>query len=278
MDFSVMDLGFEPLLKSGYMKYRDFLDFCADIDVDGIELQDRLLRELDESDLSEWLRELDLRVASIDIVTDFVQADGDKRRQGIEYCKKIMDLGHRLDARQVMIVPVGLTAGIPMVSARRWTFDGLMECVDYGEGIGIKSTVENPLYRYPTPLPETIEHMIEVVEEIPKLGICYDDGNFLANGEDPLECLDKVISHVFHTHIKDYKYVDEGYEGAMQIGGKRVAYAPAGEGFIDFRGILKKLRRAGYRNYLSIEFMDRGQRVKEGTAMGVKNLRDLLGS
>ena len=175
MDFSVMDLGFEPLLKSGCMKYRDFLDFCADIDVDGIELQDRLLRELDESDLSEWLRELDLRVASIDIVTGFVQADGDKRRQGIEYCKKIMDLGHRLDARQVMIVPVGLTAGIPMESARLWTFDGLMECVDYGEGIGIKSTVENPLYRYPTPLPETIEHMIEVVEEIPKLGICYDD-------------------------------------------------------------------------------------------------------
>lgn len=271
-----MDLGFEPLFHSSSMKYKDFLDFCANINVEGIELQDRLLRELNESDLSEWLRELNLKVASIDIVTGFVQADGNKRHQGVEYCKKIMDLGHNLDSRKVMIVPVGLTAGIPMESAKRWTFDGLIECVDYGESIGIKTTVENPLYRYPTPLPETIMHMIEVVKEIPKLGICYDDGNFLVNGEDPLECLDKIVSHVYHTHIKDYKYVDERYEGAMQIGSKRVAYAPAGEGFIDFKGILRKLKQAGYHYYLSIEFMNRGQHVKEGTAIGVKNLRNLL--
>jgi sugar phosphate isomerase/epimerase len=258
------------------MKYKDFLDFCASIKVDGIELQDRLLRELNASELYEWLRTLDLKVASIDIVTGFTQTDEDKRRQGIEYCKKIMDLGHKLDSRQVMIVPIGLTAGTPMESAKRWTFDGLLECVEYGESIGIKSTVENPLYRYPTPLPETVKHIVEAVNEIPKLGICYDDGNFLSNGEDPLACLDAIVSHVFHTHIKDYKYVDEKYEGAMQMGSKRIAYAPAGEGFIDFRGILKKLKQAGYHNYLSIEFMDRGQHVKEGTAIGVKNLRDLL--
>jgi len=206
----------------------------------------------------------------------FAQADGDKRRQGIEYCKKIMDLGHKLDSRQVMIVPIGLTAGTPMESAKRWTFDGLLECVEYGESIGIKSTVENPLYRYPTPLPETVRHMVEAVNEIPKLGICYDDGNFLVNGEDPLACLNELISRVAHTHIKDYKYVDAKYEGAMQMGNKRIAYAPAGEGLIDFRNVLKKLKQAGYRHYLSIEFMDRGQQMKEGVAIGVKNLRQIL--
>jgi sugar phosphate isomerase/epimerase len=275
MEYSVMDLGFAPLLKSGSITYNGFLDFCSSIEVDGVELYDGLLKELNVSELLEWLRELNLKVASIDIIASFAQPDEEKRRQGIEYCKKIMDLGHKLGSRHVMIVPVGLTAGNPMESAKRWTFDGLSECVDYGESIGIKSTVENPLYRYPAPLPETVKHMVEVAKKIPRLGICYDDGNFLSNGEDPLACLDQIASRVYHTHIKDYKYVDEGYEGSMQVGSKRVAYAPAGEGIIDFRGILKKLKQAGYRNYLSMEFMD-GQRVKEGTAIGVKNLRQIL--
>jgi len=269
-------LGFAPLLKSGSLTYKGFLDFCASIEVDGIELYDGLLKELDISDLSRWLGELNLKVASIDIIASFAQPDEEKRRQGIDYGKRMMDLGHKLGSRQVMIVPVGLTVGITLESAKRWTFEGLAECVDYGESIGIKSTVENPLYRYPAPLPETIKHMVEVAKEIPRLGICYDDGNFLSNGEDPLACLDQIASRVHHSHIKDYKYVDEGYEGSMQLGSKHVAYAPAGEGLIDFRGILEKLIQADYRNYLSIEFIGKGQQVKEGTSIGVKNLRKIL--
>jgi len=276
MKFSVMDLGFAPLLKTGSMKYKDFLEFCASIEVDGIELYDGLLKELNVAELLEWLRKLNLKVASIDIIASFVQPDETKRRQGIDYSKRMMDIARKLDSPQVMIVPIGLTEGIPIEHAKRWTFDGLLECVDYSENIGIQSTVENPLYRYPSPLPDSVRYIVEVVKEIPRLGICYDDGNFLVNGEDPLGCLDEVISHVSHTHIKDYKFVDEKYEGSMQMGSKRVTYTPAGEGFIDFRNIVKKLKQAGYHNYLSIEFMDRGQQVKEGVAIGVKNLRQIL--
>jgi len=276
MKFSVMSMGFNQLFRSGSMTYKDFLDFCTSLKFDGVEPSDRHLRELDASKLSEWLKDLGLEIATVDIAGDFAQPQEHIRREAIESAKSAIELAHRLGSRQAMIVPGQLVEGTSLQDARRWAFEGLSECVDYCESIGIQATAEN--HGNPVSLRGSAKHLIEMVEKIPKLKLCYDVGNFLISGEDPLECLRKVISHVVHVHIKDFKYVDETHPQPLPwlVEDKRVVYSIAGDGFIDFRNVLKELKEVGYDGYLSIEYGDRGQMVKDGVAKGLENLKSIL--
>lgn len=76
--------------------------------------------------------------------------------------------------------------------------------------------------------------LAEAVGHHPAFGVCFDTGNPLAVGEDPIDSLRRLGSLVRHVHLKDYRMIrfDAGY---------RLVRCVAGQGVIDFRKLLAML-------------------------------------
>ncbi len=66
------------------------------------------------------------------------------------------------------------------------------------------------------------------------VGVCLDTGNALAVCEDPLEAAKRLAPYVRHVHLKDYRLY-------FAADGFRLARCVAGDGVVDFPGILAAL-------------------------------------
>lgn len=74
----------------------------------------------------------------------------------------------------------------------------------------------------------------------PRIGSCADVGHFWRIQEDPVEALLKLGPRVLGVHLKDQISVEE--------------QAVVGEGKMDLPGILKALKKIGYRGPLTLEY------------------------
>jgi sugar phosphate isomerase/epimerase len=84
--------------------------------------------------------------------------------------------------------------------------------------------------------------------ERPNLKVNFDPANMILYGTgDPVEALGLLGKHVVSVHCKDGDWPPMDQPGAL---GKE---RPLGEGSVDFRAFLSKLKEIGYRGILSIE-------------------------
>jgi sugar phosphate isomerase/epimerase len=69
------------------------------------------------------------------------------------------------------------------------------------------------------------------------VGVCFDCGNALSVGEDPVAFAHVIKGRAFHVHMKDYRaqFTDEGY---------RLVRCAIGEGAVDFVSIFRVLESA----------------------------------
>jgi sugar phosphate isomerase/epimerase len=82
----------------------------------------------------------------------------------------------------------------------------------------------------------TADEYVRTFQEVglENVGIQVDTGNWLCNGEDPLEATRKVLPWVIATHVKDYVLEDETYNGVA-----------VGSGLVDYGRVLPLLAQAG---------------------------------
>jgi len=80
--------------------------------------------------------------------------------------------------------------------------------------------------------------------EHPSLQVVWDPANALVSGEDPFPDGYRKIppGRIVHVHAKD-----------CWIENHKVAWAPLGEGMIDWRGQVEALARDGYQGWISLE-------------------------
>ena len=87
----------------------------------------------------------------------------------------------------------------------------LIESVKLAEDLGIIIAIEDHLDVF-------LEDMLLLMEiDSPNLGVCYDSGNFMAVGEEPVNALNKLIDRVVCTHLKDMCSADT-YNDAETFG------------------------------------------------------------
>ncbi|MEI6232811.1 MAG: TIM barrel protein [Planctomycetota bacterium] len=85
----------------------------------------------------------------------------------------------------------------------------------------------------------TSAELVEICGEAgPNVGICFDTGNPLSVGEEPVHFARTVAPLVRHLHLKDYRvyWTADGY---------RLARCPIGEGVVPFQKIAKVLEPFG---------------------------------
>lgn len=113
----------------------------------------------------------------------------------------------------------------------------LLKYLPLAEKLSIAIAVENHI-------DITLEELYQLIDDIdsPYVGVCYDSGNFVAMGEDPLQALEVFKHRILCTHLKD-ACSKETFSDASPYGikGKEVHFCPLGDGIVPLKDIIKEL-------------------------------------
>jgi len=121
----------------------------------------------------------------------------------------------------------------------------MKESAKRAEDRGIKLAMENHF-------DFTCDEMLEIFENVGSdhFGMCFDTGNALRIGDEPVGAAQKMAKHIFATHTKDVAPVYGGDPQDWDF----FASVPVGKGVLDVPAIVKTLKSAGYDGLFAIEF------------------------
>lgn len=103
------------------------------------------------------------------------------------------------------------------------------------------------------PYTAKIKRMTRILELVdsPWIRCNFDCGNTFLSGEDPYEMLEAVIDKVVHVHAKDISVKQADAERG-KVTGTAVGCA-CGDGVIDWKRLVGRLKKAGFKGTLSVE-------------------------
>ncbi len=240
--------------QSGEMTLEDFIDFCADLDLDGTELTSYYFtQESPEYLLSLKQRcfRLGLDVSGTAIGNDFCLPEGEKRTQQIDQCKRWIDNAAILGAPVIRIFAGKVPKGDIEAAALDRCVAGIDECLDYAATKGVFLALEN--HGGITATPQQLLAIVKRVKNSPWFGINYDSGNFRT--DDPYGDLEQIAPYAINAQIK----VAVTAKGQKQ---------PA-----DLPRMVNILKAANYRGYVVLEYEE--AKPREEIPEYIKQLREL---
>jgi sugar phosphate isomerase/epimerase len=98
-------------------------------------------------------------------------------------------------------------------------------------------------------------HVMEVINYAgaDKIGVTYDNGNFLLADEKALDALQRTLPHSVHVHIKDFA-LDPGDSPSLRsLAGIGYQGCEIGAGEAQAAECITALKQAGYEGWLSVE-------------------------
>ena len=112
------------------------------------------------------------------------------------------------------------------------------------------------------PYTSKVRSMVRILELVdsPWIRVNYDCGNTYLSGTDPYEMLEAVIDKVVHVHAKDIS-VKQSEAERGKVTGTAVGCA-CGDGVIDWKRLVSRLKKAGFKGVLSVECGTDEQAVK----------------
>jgi len=246
---------YRDLLKSGKMTLEQFLDTAAELGLDGVELTSYYFAEETAEYLNHIKRQTFLRgldVSGTAVGGNFSQEEADKRRQQVEHVKDWIEKSARLGSSVMRVFAGGVPDGTERATAEMWVRDALEECAEVGARHGVMLGVET--HGGLTADADGILALVEPFDDNPWVGINLDFGNFSG---DVYEQYARCAPHAITTHAK--VSVRQGEEREE----------------LDYRRIVRIMREAGYRGYLSIEF-EEPQEPTSGVSRFAAYLRGCL--
>jgi sugar phosphate isomerase/epimerase len=270
-----MAYSFSQALKTGALRLPTVVRQVREFGVREVELMDSLVPMNEVPAIQAALAETGIKVACYDVVCDVVTPDDAERQRRIAQLKPKLQQAARLGAKLIMVVP-GLTReGITDTIARQWFSEALRQLVPEASRLGLTLMVEN--LGVMATFYGRSEHLNAICEAVgPELRVTYDVGNFLLAGEDALQAFDRLAPRIVHVHCKDWQVVPattpQAYPG---VDGRWFQGAALGEGVVNLRGAIARLRQHGYQGAVSVEYEGVGE-PGEAVRRGVAYLRSLL--
>lgn len=240
--------------QSGEMTLEDFIDFCADLDLDGTELTSYYFtQETPEYllGLKQRCFRLGLDVSGTAIGNDFCLPEGEKRTEQIDLCKRWIDHAAVLGAPVIRIFAGKVAKGDTEEVALDRCVAGINECLDYAATKGVFLALEN--HGGITATPQQLLAIVKRVKDSPWFGINYDSGNFRT--DDPYGDLEQIAPYAINAQIK----VAVTAKGEKQ---------PA-----DIPRMVNILKAANYRGYVVLEYEE--SKPREEIPEYIKQLREL---
>jgi len=177
---------------------------------------------------------------------DLCDPNRGRNKELLEMYSNGIDAFHGLGIRKVVVhAYVGRKVDISKYSHREMKnlkLQRLKELVDVCEDCNIRLCVENT--------DENPEDMTIYFEELPSLFLCLDVGhaNLFAKENKSSKFLERFALKLGHVHLCDNF---GGYSESCDL------HLPLGAGKIDFESILKRLKRIGYDDTITLEIVSR---------------------
>ncbi len=226
-----------PSGKEGSMSLFDVIDFCADQDLDGVELTsyyfpNPLTPEFIR-DIQERAFRLGLAISGTAIGNDFCLPEGPARAAQLQLCRDWIDFSAEMGAPVIRIFAGKVSRGQTEEQALDLCVAGIEESLQYAANKGVVLALENH-----GGITATSDQLLEIVSRVQPskwFGVNFDSGNF--HTPDPYEDLAKIAPYAVNAQIK-------------------VMITPQGQLAqpTDYERVLSILRAANYRGYVVLEY------------------------
>lgn len=238
MRLSCAGYTFNEYFREKGLALEKYVDICADMGLEGIELTQYYFPETSPAYLNGLKRRLfrqGLELAGTAIGGAFCLASPDERKKHIDFVKEWLDISARLGSPCLRVFVGELPDGHNEDEALQWAAAGLKECAAHAEQVGVMIGVENH-----GGLTATAEGLVRVLKAVSSdwVGALLDFGNY---SKDPYAEFELTAPYTVMTHAKP----------TANFAGTR--------GWVDYRRVADIMRKAGYRGFLSIEYEEPGQ-------------------
>jgi sugar phosphate isomerase/epimerase len=268
-----------PRSKPGYLTPEEFVNFCATLEIDGIELTDAYWGHKDASYARKVAADAGLPVVCYVFVADLT-APPESRQAALDAAYSRIDQAAGVGAPIAMIVPGFVKDGFPLQEQRKWMVEGLRICAEHAQAAGVKLLIENLDYPPARPLTGSSAQCSEICKDVnsPNFGRIYDCGATVFVDEDPLQALEVAAPFLTHVHLKNSRPLRSGENPDRYLdtnSGVRRTHAVMEEGTLDIAAILRGLRKLNYNGHLLIEYQGEDD-PRETAKRNVKYLRRLM--
>ena len=228
------------------MTYADFLRRAAELRVDGVSLETCFFESFDDAYLN-GLKEI-IDGAGMEPVVAWGHPkgfEGGKAPQAMADLQSMFRVCHILGANVMRVVGSSLDYRNDPHEPQLRALTGIFkEAAQIAEGEGVKLAMENHF-------DFTTDEFIDLVDRVnsPYFGVCFDTGNALRIGDDPVESARLLGKHIFATHTKDVKPV----YGVSPKEWFFFACVPVGQGVINMPALADALLATGYQGLFAVE-------------------------
>ena len=244
-------------MKDAPMVLEDFIDFCAELELDGTELTSYYFpKEFDNAylmALKEKTFRLGLDISGTAIGNDFCIPPGRARDAQLADTREWIDYAAAMGAPVIRIFAGKAKPGMPEEEALDLCVAGINESLEYAATKGVFLALEN--HGGITATPAQWLAIVKRVKPSPWFGGNFDSGNFTS--ADPYAELAQIAPYAVNAQIK----MMVRPEGERKRG--------------DFPRIIELLRDAGYRGYIVLEYEEEAD-PRETIPPLIEELRGLI--
>lgn len=272
------------------MSVFDWIEQARQLDADGLEMYGGFFTSLDDTyidSVARAIRDAGFEMPMLCCSPDFTHPEASKRREAIEYQKRMIAIAKRLGgAGTVCRVLSGQRwPQVPRETGLEWSSTAIRECIAFAEPLEVVLGLENHYkdghWLYPE-FAQKMDVFLDLLDRIPPspyFGVQYDPSNAVVAGDDPVELLRRVADRMVSMHASDRYLVPgatvddlkkaEGTAGYTEL----LKHGVTGKGANDYDAIFTLLVQAGYRGWISIED---GMNGMDEMAQSLKFLREMV--
>jgi sugar phosphate isomerase/epimerase len=182
------------------------------------------------------------------------------RRASVMEMHQSLDAAYALGAKKVVLHPSiasGMGAYVP-ATAKAYAFDFLTEMVDAAKQLGVTICLEN---MFPRNLIGVLaDDFAEIFRIFPSLKLTLDTGH--ANIDSLrqsrlVQLVERCGERIGHLHFSDNH-------------GKRDDHLAVGKGTVDFPGLVRRLKKIGYDDTVTLEVFEKDRRLLVESREGIR--------
>jgi sugar phosphate isomerase/epimerase len=232
----------EPLMAKT-MNLDDLLDFCAEYNFDGVDITGYYFPGYPQVPTDEYIYHikrkahlLGVSISGTGIRNDFSIPDAAKRKEDVQLIKNWIEVASKLGAPVIRIFGgVKNPQEFSWDEKAAWMVKDIQECVDYGAQHGVIVAIQNH-----NDFIKTADDAIKIIKLVNKewFGLILDTGSYRIG--DPYEQIARTIPYAVNWQVKENIFVD----------GKEVK--------TDLKRLFKIIKESGYRGYVPIETLGKG--------------------
>jgi sugar phosphate isomerase/epimerase len=229
---------FDTYFRQKGLTLDQYIDTCADMGLDGVELTQYYFPETSPSYLNHLKRRLfrrGLELAGTAVGSSFCLPTPAEREKHVAFVEEWLDISQRLGSPCLRVFAGPAPQGHTEDEALSWAVAGLKECAKRAAEVGVMIGLENH-----GGLTGTADGLVRLLKAVGSdwVGALLDFGNY---SRDPYAEFEQTAPHTIMTHVKP----------TADFAGTR--------DWVDYRRVDEIMRQVGYRGFLSIEYEEPGK-------------------